>query len=755
MTLIRLQKITQARFLVLVSLLMMNLFLMSTAIYAQDDTSRVLVPGSVVNGTIDAENITQVYTFEALTGNIFTAIITSVDDLAFAATLTDANGNLLTQAVDSGATGLLNLERITIPADGMYYLIILPASGAGSASGSFQIAPVLLVDPENTTPTDTPVVETEPTTGTIEVVEPTTDTIEVVEPTPEPSQITFTPPTIVSVPNGLEFRLTWTATADMNLQVRDPEGRTLFWDARTTDNGGAFGFDANGLCEQISAAPIETATWQPGFLPTGSYEVLVYYRQSCDSTAPVTFNLQPIVNGNLLEAVSGTLPPPTQNQESVFIITVDIDESATGTVVNSGAYTNINTVPAAAQSFIANPQTIVQGTPLRGAITNEQAFQAYTFVAQENETLNISLSAISGNLDTLLMLLDSSGNLVELSDDIIAGTNTNSAITSFPILRTGEYTILATRYGKEFGGTEGEYEILISSSVVAAVGVTETSTDVGVTDDATALGLILPDGAVEISLIWNTNADIQLLVRDPIGDSVFDDEPFINSGGILEVGGNVNCTVAETARPVSYIYWPSGFLRPGTYEIEVWFQDDCDDPNPVEFSLNIAVNGETIAVERQRPLPNQKYVISFDVGIDGTAVARQGGYIGRGSVAIPYQSELTTATPLLSGTPVVGSINPNNPYDIYTFEGTAGELVTVGMSASSLTLDTYLILVSPNGVDLAINDDAEGLGDARTTDSLISEFELPQSGTYVIIASRYGTIFGGTIGDYTLTMRKF
>jgi hypothetical protein len=53
------------------------------------------------------------------------------------------------------------------------------------------------------------------------------------------------------------------------------------------------------------------------------------------------------------------------------------------------------------------------------------------------------------------------------------------------------------------------------------------------------------------------------------------------------------------------------------------------------------------------------------------------------------------------------------------------------------------------GIEIAANDDAnEG-----TTDSLISNILLTEDGTYTVIATRYGTVYGGTAGPYTLTLR--
>jgi hypothetical protein len=112
---------------------------------------------------------------------------------------------------------------------------------------------------------------------------------------------------------------------------------------------------------------------------------------------------------------------------------------------------------------------------------------------------------------------------------------------------------------------------------------------------------------------------------------------------------------------------------------------------------------------------------------------------------------------LVNAQPVTGVISPTNTFDVYTFSGVAGESVTLSMAASSQTLDTNMFLISPSGVQIATNDDGDPvlLGQTgRTTDSLISEYRLGENGVYTVIATRYATVYGGTIGGYTLTMRK-
>src|SRR5690606_18376752 len=120
------------------------------------------------------------------------------------------------------------------------------------------------------------------------------------------------------------------------------------------------------------------------------------------------------------------------------------------------------------------------------------------------------MNATTCSLDTLLPLLDSAGNVIGSNDDQAEG-QTDSTTSNFRLFADETYTIVATRYGKDVGGTEGNYTLLL----------TGPSGDL----PEEVLNLGLPRGVVEIALSWNTNADLQLLVRDPRGDSVFDDTP--------------------------------------------------------------------------------------------------------------------------------------------------------------------------------------------------------------------------------------
>ena len=71
------------------------------------------------------------------------------------------------------------------------------------------------------------------------------------------------------------------------------------------------------------------------------------------------------------------------------------------------------------------------------------------------------------------------------------------------------------------------------------------------------------------------------------------------------------------------------------------------------------------------------------------------------------------------------------------------------MNATGGTLDPALYLISPEGIQVAYNDDATP-GENRN--SVISEATLASSGTYYIIATHFALNYGGTQGTYTLTL---
>jgi len=96
---------------------------------------------------------------------------------------------------------------------------------------------------------------------------------------------------------------------------------------------------------------------------------------------------------------------------------------------------------------------------------------------------------------------------------------------------------------------------------------------------------------------------------------------------------------------------------------------------------------------------------------------------------------------------VDGTLNRQNFEDRWVFQGQVGDFVTIRMERSDNSdLDSFLRLIDNEGRELARNDD----GEDGIRSSEIVDFELPYSGTYTIVATRYGFESGTSSGGYEL-----
>jgi parallel beta-helix repeat protein len=113
-------------------------------------------------------------------------------------------------------------------------------------------------------------------------------------------------------------------------------------------------------------------------------------------------------------------------------------------------------------------------------------------------------------------------------------------------------------------------------------------------------------------------------------------------------------------------------------------------------------------------------------------------------------------TPINIGATVNGSLSTSDCFfddggdktyvDVYTFNGTANQQISIAMSSSSF--DTYLGLLGPGGSSISFDDDGGG-----GTNSYIPTsggfFTLPSSGAYTIYAYSFGA---NETGNYTLNL---
>ncbi len=99
------------------------------------------------------------------------------------------------------------------------------------------------------------------------------------------------------------------------------------------------------------------------------------------------------------------------------------------------------------------------GDTLHGNINDDHFTVIYQFNGQAGDTVNIYMERTSGDLDSLVVLRDPTGQTLIANDDI-AGRNTRDAgIEHFQLPVSGLYTIAATRFQQNIGLTGGEFTL--------------------------------------------------------------------------------------------------------------------------------------------------------------------------------------------------------------------------------------------------------------------------------------------------------
>lgn len=689
--------------------------MVGTGALAQTGSPRTIAVGQTVTGSLSEQDFAQTFTFAAQAGDSVTIrAVSQSDGLTLAVLLVDSGGSTVGRAAALNNPEVA-LANVSLPTTGAYYITVLRATGAqGAVAGEFSLS----------------------LTSGLAVV-----------PTLAPS------PTPVSLTRGMSVALNWATIDDMDIEVRDPVGNAVFFRNPTLQSGVRLSGNVNNGCENTTATATETITWPRGRVPTGSYEILVYFNRACrQPAAPVDFSVVVTVDGSEQPAIQGRL-----NLNEQYVASFIVEGSSAVSVQPGGANPLLlNLTPFATQ--INAPKPLGNRAEVTSRIDRNNQADVWSFDGTAGEVVSLDMSALSGSLDTQLILLGPDRNVIDSNDDATADTR-NSLIANRTLPVTGNYLIVASRFGKNIGGTEGDYTLRITRAGAAnaaatpapvgatpAPGVTPaaaqpTAAAIGGTDPATGL----PLGIISVTLNWNNRSDVRLLIRDPEGRSLFSDSTQIPSGGTLFRQDNLACRDVTTT-PTTYAYWPGNRVLPGTYEVQVWLNNQCNEVILPTYTLAVNVNGAEIIRRQDQPDINRNFfVTTFTIDQSGTVTAGPAGLFTQqaasdlGSIA----DKIDAAEALIYGRASVGQVDANAPFTVYTFQARGGDRVRITMRANRGNLDAFLYLLDSNGAQLARNDDASAADRNAQIDAVI-----PLDGRYTIVATRFGAVFGGTLGGF-------
>jgi tRNA (guanosine-2'-O-)-methyltransferase len=123
-----------------------------------------------------------------------------------------------------------------------------------------------------------------------------------------------------------------------------------------------------------------------------------------------------------------------------------------------------------------------------------------------------------------------------------------------------------------------------------------------------------PQG-VQISIAWNTGADIDLYVRDPSGEMVFYNEEARRSpvGGFLDQTARGACREEQAIANVESAHWPAPAPN-GPYVVELHYFGPCGDSVETEVTMSVVVHGKLGGVYRYKLQPEERVqAVSFEL----------------------------------------------------------------------------------------------------------------------------------------------
>jgi hypothetical protein len=113
-------------------------------------------------------------------------------------------------------------------------------------------------------------------------------------------------------------------------------------------------------------------------------------------------------------------------------------------------------------------------------------------------------------------------------------------------------------------------------------------------------------GDVQVTVGWNSGADIDLYITEPSGSTLFYNEQHKKSpsGGHLDHDARGDCRREQKNPRIENAYWSAG--KRGNYKVELHYFSPCTRGATTEVTLSVAVAGELLGTYRYQLDPEQR-----------------------------------------------------------------------------------------------------------------------------------------------------
>lgn len=365
--------------------------------------------------------------------------------------------------------------------------------------------------------------------------------------------------------------------------------------------------------------------------------------------------------------------------------------------------------------------SIAYGQVVSGQIDNVNYFEMWEFAGTKGDRVTITMVG-DATLDPYLGLIEAATEQVIAEDDDSAGNS--DALIQVTLPSSGSFIIIATRYDFDLGSSQGVYNLQLQ-------GGTGPQNNVNTTNDVTGPQEIEPGvylmGALELAAPVQNSIDANSYAHIYTVD--------------LEAGTNLLIAMFADSSTLD------AYLMFGTQAGDVLAEDD---------DSGVQVDGGRTDALIQLTVPETgTYLIvatraGLDVGQSSGAYLLVAGVPEEPEQPEPVNNDMPPGVEfggsLTVGSTANGAITPTSFVHLYEVQGSAGEMITVTMTGTSGDLDAYLGLIDPNDEVIAEDDDSAGGLNAQIS------IRLPESGSYLIVATRNGLDEGSTTGNYTLEL---
>jgi hypothetical protein len=122
-------------------------------------------------------------------------------------------------------------------------------------------------------------------------------------------------------------------------------------------------------------------------------------------------------------------------------------------------------------------------------------------------------------------------------------------------------------------------------------------------------------GNIQITLHWNTGADIDMYVTDPMNETIYYGDTTSSSGGVLDQDARGNCRTDQPNPTIENVYWNAPNPPSGSYRVQLHYWGECNSGAGATLTtLSIAVGGQIIGAYNYTLMPQQRVdVASFQI----------------------------------------------------------------------------------------------------------------------------------------------